>query len=241
MRLFPVLDIKGGNCVRMQQGQVMDMEVLSHFPGRIARKFEEMGASYIHVVDVDGAILGRGVNDDCIREIVDSVSIPVQVGGGIRSIKDIENKLNLGVSRVIIGTLAVQNPAFVKDAITTFGADKIVVGIDAKNGMVAIEGWEKMSTYNAISLAKKMCEVGARTIVYTDILKGGMLAGPSTDYAKEIKRETGLEVIISGGVSSMKDLEIISGEDLNGVLIGKAIYDHKIDLKNAIELFEEGE
>lgn len=241
MKLYPAIDIKNGQCVRLRQGQFQDVEVYSNTPVKIAKQWELQGASYIHIVDLDGALAGHSVNEDAIKEITNSVRIPIQVGGGIRTIKDIENKLNLGVTRVIIGTKAVENPAFIKEAINTFGADKIVIGIDAKNGMVAIEGWEKVSNYNAVSLGVQMKEIGVKTIVYTDIAKDGMLQGPNVEHTKEMVLATGLNIIASGGVSSLKDLEMVNDIGVHGAIIGKALYENRIELSNAIEMFEKGE
>lgn len=239
MRLYPAIDIRNGQCVRLRQGQFHDVEVYSHVPANVAMQWEQKGASYIHIVDLDGALAGHSVNDEVIKEIVATVSVPVQVGGGIRTIQDIEHKLNLGVSRVIIGTKAVENPKFIKEMITTFGADKIVIGIDAKNGMVAIEGWEKVSSYNAVSLALEMKEMGVSTIVYTDISKDGMLQGPNIEHTKEMVEATGLQIIASGGVSSMKDLEALNGIKVSGAIIGKALYERRIELEKATHLFEQ--
>ena len=203
MQLYPAIDIRNGQCVRLRQGQFHNQEVYSSSPVKVAKQWETQGASFIHLVDLDGALHGHGVNEEVIKDIASSVSIPVQVGGGIRTIKDIENKLNIGVNRVIIGTKAVENPAFIKEAISNFGAERIVIGIDAKNGMVATEGWEKVSNYNAITLALNMKELGVKTIVYTDISKDGMLQGPNVECTKEMVDMTGLDIIASGGVSSL--------------------------------------
>lgn len=238
MILFPAIDIKNGQCVRLKQGNFQDMLVYSEMPLRIAKQWEAAGASFIHIVDLDGALLGHSVNNEVISSIVSEVKIPVQVGGGIRSIKDIETKLNLGVERVIIGTKAVKDPAFIKEAINTFGADKIVIGIDAKDGMVAIEGWETISTYQAVALAMEMKKYGAKTIVYTDISKDGMLQGPNISHTKEMVDITGLNIIASGGVSSLKDLEMLSEINVYGAIMGKALYENRIDLKAAINMFE---
>ncbi|HIU67083.1 MAG TPA: 1-(5-phosphoribosyl)-5-[(5-phosphoribosylamino)methylideneamino]imidazole-4-carboxamide isomerase [Candidatus Caccomorpha excrementavium] len=238
MILYPAIDIRNGQCVRLRQGQFHDAEVYSHSPVKIAKLWEAQGASHIHIVDLDGALAGRSMNEDVIRDIVSSVNIPVQTGGGIRTIKDIETKLSLGVSRVIIGTKAVENPQFVKEAIACFGPDRIVVGIDAKQGMVAIQGWEKVSNYKAVSLALEMKEYGVKTIVYTDITRDGMLQGPNIEHTKEIVRITGLSVIASGGVASMKDLESVYQIPVAGVIIGKALYENRIDLCEAIAKFE---
>lgn len=238
MQLYPAIDIRNGQCVRLRQGQFHNQEVYSSSPVKVAKQRETQGASFIHLVDLDGALHGHGVNEEVIRDIASAVSVPVQVGGGIRTIKDIENKLNLGVNRVIIGTKAVENPAFIKEAISNFGAERIVIGIDAKNGMVAIEGWEKVSNYNAITLALNMKELGVKTIVYTDISKDGMLQGPNVECTKEMVDMTGLDIIASGGVSSLKDLELVNQVGVHGAIIGKALYENRINLEEAIQLFE---
>ncbi len=237
MILYPAIDIKNGQCVRLRQGQFQHIEVYSNSPARIARLWESQGAEYIHIVDLDGALLGHSVNDEAIREIVENVDVKIQVGGGIRSIKDIDHKLSLGINRVIIGTKAVENPAFVKEAIHNFGSEAIVVGIDAKSGMVAIEGWEKVSNYNAVSLAIHMRELGVTNIVYTDIARDGMLQGPNILHTKEMVEATGLNIIASGGMSSLKDLERLKEINVSGAIIGKALYENRIDLTEAIALF----
>lgn len=238
MQLYPAIDIRNGQCVRLRQGQFHDQEIYSNSPVKVAKQWESQGATFIHLVDLDGALHGHGVNEDVIKEIANAVAIPVQVGGGIRTIKDIENKINLGVNRVIIGTKAVENPAFIKEAISMFGTDRVVIGIDAKNGMVAIEGWEKVSSYNAVTLALNMKELGVKTIVYTDIAKDGMLQGPNVECTKEMVDATGLDIIASGGVSSLKDLELINQVHVHGAIIGKALYENRFDLEEAIHLFE---
>lgn len=238
MQLYPAIDIRGGKCVRLRQGQFQNEDIYSSSPVEVAKKWESLGASFIHLVDLDGALNGHGVNEDVIKSIAAQVKIPVQVGGGIRSIKDIETKLNLGVDRVIIGTKAVENPGFVKEAISIFSSDRVVIGIDAKNGMVAIQGWEKVSDFNAVSLAVKMKELGVKTVIYTDIAKDGMLQGPNIEYTKEMVEKTGLNIIASGGVSSLKDLERVEQVGVHGAIIGKALYENRIDLDEAVRLFE---
>lgn len=238
MKLFPAIDIKNGQCVRLRQGSFRDVLVYSDIPLNVAKEWEASGASFIHVVDLDGALVGQPVNDEVIREIVKSINIPIQLGGGIRSIKDIENKLNLGISRVIIGTKAASDPRFMKDAISIFGPERIVAGIDAKDGIVAVEGWEKLSNYNAVALAQEMKDAGVETIVYTDIAKDGMLQGPNINYTLEMVEATGLNIIASGGISSLKDLEILNENKVYGAIIGKALYENKIDLKQAVTMFE---
>lgn len=238
MKLFPAIDIKNGQCVRLRQGSFRDVLVYSNVPFKVVKEWEAYGASFIHVVDLDGALVGHTVNEKAIKEIVDNVNIPIQLGGGIRSIKDIENKLNLGINRVIIGTKAAIDPGFMKEAISIFGPERIIAGIDAKDGIVAVEGWEKLSNYNAVDLALEMKKVGVETIVYTDIAKDGMMQGPNIHYTTEMVEETGLKIIASGGISSMKDLEILDEHKVYGAIIGKALYENKIDFKQAITIFE---
>ena len=238
MKLFPAIDIKNGQCVRLRQGSFQDVLVYSDIPLKIAKQWEASGASFIHIVDLDGALVGHSVNDDVIKTIVTEVKIPVQVGGGIRTIKDIESKLSLGVERVIIGTKAVKDPGFIKDAIATFGSSRIVIGIDAKDGMVAIEGWEKISDYTAVALAQEMKQCGVKTIVYTDISKDGMLEGPNITHTKEMVQATGLNIIASGGISSLKDLEMLQEINVYGAIMGKALYENRIELRKAINMFE---
>lgn len=238
MRLFPAIDIKNGQCVRLRQGSFRDVLVYSDVPLKAAKQWEANGASFLHIVDLDGALLGHSVNDDVIREIVGQVKIPVQVGGGIRTIKDIENKLSLGISRVIIGTRAARDPGFMREAVSTFGPERIIAGIDAKDGVVAVEGWEKLSNYNAVSLALEMKKAGVRTIVYTDISKDGMLQGPNLVHTREMVLDTGLDIIASGGISSLKDLEMLQEINVYGAIIGKALYEDRIEFKKAVALFE---
>ncbi|TAH74751.1 MAG: 1-(5-phosphoribosyl)-5-[(5-phosphoribosylamino)methylideneamino]imidazole-4-carboxamide isomerase [Anaerolineaceae bacterium] len=238
MKLFPAIDIKNGQCVRLRQGSFRDVLVYSDLPLNVAKRWEASGASFIHVVDLDGALVGHSVNEDVIKDIVENINIPIQLGGGIRSIKDIENKLNLGINRVIIGTKAAIDPGFMREAISIFGPECIIAGIDAKDGIVAVEGWERLSNYNAVSLALEMKNVGVETIVYTDIAKDGMLQGPNVHYTEEMVVETGLRVIASGGITSLKDLEVLEEIKVHGAIIGKALYENKIDIKKAIKMFE---
>lgn len=237
MKLFPAIDIKNGQCVRLRQGQFHNIEVYSQVPVRIAKSFQEAGAAFIHIVDLDGALAGHSVNEDVIKAIVQNVSIPVEVGGGIRTIQDIETKLNLGVGRVIIGTKAVENPHFVREALMRFGNNKVVVGIDAKNGMVATDGWEKISNYNAVQLALEMKEIGVKTIIYTDISRDGMLSGPNLEHTRDMVEKTKMDIIASGGVSSMKDLDNLNNIPVYGVIIGKALYENRVNLREAVKKY----
>ena len=238
MKLYPAIDIKNGQCVRLRQGKFDDVIIYSNNPVDIAKEWEACGASFIHLVDLDGALCGHAVNAEVIRKIASTVNIPVEVGGGIRNIKDIEDVLALGVSRVIIGTKAVENPNFIKEAVDKFGADKIVAGVDAKDGLVAIHGWEKVSNIKAVDLCMEMKKLGIKTIIYTDISKDGMLSGPNVYQTKLLSDQTGLDIIASGGVSGLKDLELVDEAVIHGAIIGKALYEKKIDLRQAVAMFE---
>ena len=237
MKLYPVIDIKGGKCVRTRQGKYYDVEVYSQFPEKVAKKLEAQGASYLHVIDLDAAVLGHAENEECISEIINQVGIPVQVGGGIRTIKDIDQKLTLGAARVVIGSEAARNPAFIKEAVNIFGADKLVVSIDVKNNEVMMDGWANPSTYNAVTFAKVMEESGIETIIYTDVNREGMLQGVNIPAAKLLIEETNLNVIVSGGVASMIDLEMLESIGVEGVLVGKSIYERRIELSEAVGHF----
>ncbi len=239
MRIYPAIDIKNGKCVRLRQGNFDDMTVYNDNPVEVAKEWIKNGASYIHLVDLDGAREGSGVNSDIIKEIANLSDVPVQTGGGIRTIEDIENKLALGVRRVILGTVAVKNPEIVKEAVEKFG-DAIAVGIDAKNGMVAVSGWEEVSEVSAVDLCVKMRDYGVKTIIYTDISKDGMMGGPNIEATKEIVDATGIDIIASGGVSGMNDLENVDKINAHGAIIGKALYTGAINLKEAVDRFERG-
>lgn len=241
MKLYPAIDIKGGVCVRLCRGDFNDETVYSQSPADIAAKWEASGASFIHVVDLDGAKDGTLVNEKAIREIVERVSIPIELGGGVRSEEDAAHILELGVSRVIIGTKAVEEPELVKRLVDRFGAERIVVGIDAHNGKVAVKGWEVVSEVPALELALSMKEKGVKTIIYTDISKDGMLCGPNVKETVSLAGGSGLEIIASGGVSGMKDLEELAEAGVEGAIIGKALYEERIDLKAAVNRFERTE
>ena len=187
---------------------------------------------------MDGALPGYSVNEEAIRRIVSAVSMPVEIGGGIRSEEAIERMLDLGVSRVIIGTKAVENPLFLRDAVLRFGADRIVAGVDAKNGLVAVKGWEKLSEITASDLCGQMKEYGVRHVVYTDISRDGMLTGPNVEATRALTEETGMDIIASGGMSSMDDLKRLHDAGVKGAIIGKALYENRINLKEAVRAFE---
>ena len=238
MQLYPAIDMKNGQCVRLRQGAFKDITIYSDAPERVAAHWQEKGASFLHLVDLDGALAGYSVNEEVIRRIADTVSIPIEIGGGIRSKEAVERMLDLGVRRVIIGTKAAEHPEFLRDMVRTFGEEAIVAGVDAKDGMVAVEGWEKVSSLTASDLCLTMKEYGVRHIVYTDISRDGMLSGPNVEATRKLTEETGLDIIASGGVSCMEDLKCLHEAGIRGAIIGKALYENRIDLAEAVRLYE---
>lgn len=234
MIIFPAIDIRNGKCVRLIQGDYNKEKVYNDSPINTANMWEEKGAQYIHVVDLDGAKTGNSINKDIIKKIAQETKVPVQVGGGIRSMEVIETYLNHGVSRVIIGTAAIQDPKFLKEAVAKYG-EKIAVSIDARNGYVATDGWTDTSTVKALDLIKTMENIGVQTIVYTDILKDGMLTGPNLEEQKAVNEATSMNVIASGGVSSIEDINNLKELNLYGAIIGKALYDGALSFESIME------
>lgn len=240
MRLYPAIDIINGQAVRLVQGDYDKETVYDKDPVAVAKKWEAAGASFIHVVDLDGALDGQWANKEVISAIAEAVTIPVQTGGGVRTLDDIEERLNAGINRVILGTVAVEKPEIVSHAITKFGSDRIVIGIDAKNGLVAIRGWEEVSNITALALCQAAKSVGVKTIVYTDIAKDGMMLGPNIEQTKHLVEATGMDIIASGGVACYDDLSEVQDCGAEGVIIGKALYTDAIDLAEAVKRYEKG-
>ncbi|MBS4959691.1 MAG: 1-(5-phosphoribosyl)-5-[(5-phosphoribosylamino)methylideneamino]imidazole-4-carboxamide isomerase [Clostridiales bacterium] len=237
MQIYPAIDIKNGQCVRLSQGRFDNVTVYGDDPLNAAGEWVRNGATYLHVVDLDGAREGTSYNNEVIRNIVKEYGVPVQTGGGVRSMRDIEEKISLGVSRVILGTVAVKDPEIVSEAVKNYG-DKIAVGIDAVNGWVAVNGWEEVSKVTALELCRRMCDMGVQTIIYTDISKDGMLIGPNVQSTKEIVDATGINIIASGGISTIADLENVEAIGAQGAIIGKALYQGVLKLTNIIQRFE---
>jgi phosphoribosylformimino-5-aminoimidazole carboxamide ribotide isomerase len=235
MIIYPAIDVKDGKCVRLAQGKFNDVTVYSDDPVDMALKWEKLGAEYLHIIDLDGARTGKPGNIATISEMAVKLAIPVQVGGGIRSIETIEIVLCKGIQRVILGTSAVNDPELVKRALKTFG-ENVVIGIDARNGKVAIEGWEKTSDLTAVDFAKRMEDLGAKTIIYTDIARDGMLSGPNLKAMEEMVKAVGVNVIASGGVSKLEDIKNLKEIGMPGVIVGKALYTGDVDLKEALEI-----
>lgn len=233
MIIYPAIDIIDGKCVRLQQGSYSDVTVFGDSPVDMARKWESLGAGYLHVVDLDGARSGKSENAEIIKQIAKTLKIPVQTGGGIRNLETVEAYLSGGLSRIILGTSAVSNREMLISALKEYKG-KIAVGIDAKDGKVAIHGWEKTSDYTAVEFAKEVESFGTKTIIYTDISRDGMLKGPNLQAMKEMADSVSMDVIASGGVSRLKDIIDLKQTGVSGVIVGKAIYTGNVDLKEAI-------
>ncbi|MCB4964277.1 1-(5-phosphoribosyl)-5-[(5-phosphoribosylamino)methylideneamino]imidazole-4-carboxamide isomerase [Streptococcus mutans] len=236
MQILPAIDIKNGRAVRLVKGDFEQETVVNDNVLDQASIFMEAGIQYIHVVDLDGALEGRAANRDLIAKIKEMTGLAIEVGGGIRTIEQIEDYLSVGINRVIIGSMAVKHPQFVKEALDKFGSDKIVVGIDAKNGMVATEGWLETSTVDYISLALEMEKMGVRLLIYTDVDRDGTLTGPNFEhYEKLVAHLTSAKVIASGGIHALSDLQQLEKIGVAGTIVGKAYYNGNISLKDLRE------
>lgn len=237
MLVIPAVDIRGGFCVRLIQGRKTDETIYSEDPSAMAKKWESEGAAFLHVVDLDGAFEGEPRNLKAIREIMGAVSIPVEVGGGIRTMDAIAKILSLGVERVILGTRAAMDPEFVKEALERFDARRIVAGIDAHNGLVSTEGWTKRTDIDAVSLALQMKDTGVIRVIYTDVQRDGMLTGPNITGTRRLAIESKLKIILSGGISSLDDVRRVArleADGIEGMIIGKALYEGRLLLTEVI-------
>ncbi len=234
MTIYPAIDIIGGECVRLVKGDYSQKTTFGKDPVAVAKEWESCGAEFIHIVDLDGARSGDMPNFELISDIARSVSCKVEVGGGIRGMDCAEKYLNAGVYRVIIGTSALRDPGFVREAVLKYG-ERIAVGIDAKDGKAAVSGWEDVSNIGALELAKRMEEIGVRTIIYTDIATDGMLGGPNLEAMREMAASVNMDVVASGGVTTLRDVEALKTAGVQGAIIGKALYTGSIDLREAIK------
>lgn len=238
MIVIPAIDLKEGKCVRLEQGLMEKDTVFNDNPGAQARVWQDQGAQLLHIVDLDGAFAGEPKNRSAIEAIVKALSIPTQLGGGIRDLPTIEAYLDMGIDRVIIGTAAQRNPELVEEACKRFPG-RIVVGIDAKNGMVAVQGWAEVTGVTAVELAKKFEGFGVSAIVYTDISRDGMMQGPNIEATSALAQAISIPVIASGGVSSLQDIRnlmAVETSGVTGVITGKAIYTGALNLAEAIAL-----
>ena len=236
MLIIPAIDLKEGKCVRLQQGLMDKATVYGDDPGAMAKHWQDQGAELLHVVDLNGAFAGVPKNLDAIKAIRKAVTMSVEVGGGIRDLATIETLVSIGIERIILGTAAIEDPQFVADACARFPG-RIIVGIDAKEGLVAIKGWAEVTQVKAVDLALRMQDHGVIAIIYTDIKRDGMLSGPNVEATRDLAKALHIPVIASGGVHTMKDIENILAvrhAGVTGVITGKAIYSGSLDLKEAI-------
>lgn len=236
MILYPAIDLKEGRCVRLIRGDMEQATVFNDDPAAQAASFADAGASWLHLVDLDGAFAGKPMNAKAVEAIINEVDVPVQLGGGIRTLETIESWLNCGVMRVILGTVAVKAPDLVKEACRKFPGH-IAVGIDAREGRVAVEGWAEDTDILAIDLARKFADAGVEAIIYTDIDRDGVLQGANIPATAELARAVSIPVIASGGVSSLTDLRaLIAEKRIAGAIVGRALYDGRIDLAEALKI-----
>lgn len=239
MELFPAIDLIGGCAVRLVKGDYAQKTVYSENPGEVARSFAAAGAKYLHVVDLEGAKDGGTPNLETIRTIVETGGLQVEVGGGIRSEEVIRKYLDAGVFRVILGTAAVQNPAFLEEMVQKYG-EKIAVGVDIKDGMVAIKGWTEVSAESCFDFCEKLQKIGVKTIICTDISKDGLLSGTNLELYKALSEKFSVDIVASGGVTTLEDVKKLADMGLYGAILGKALYTGNIDLKAAVELTRGG-
>jgi len=239
MLVIPAIDLRDGRCIRLKQGRKEEVTVYDGQPVEIAQSYQDNGARMLHIVDLDGAFSDpNSRNLQVLREIIRKIKIPVQFGGGLRVYKDVEKVIELGVSRVVIGTLAVESPETFAKVVRSFGSDRIAVGIDAKNGQVMTRGWENEGNISALELAQEVAAIGVERIIYTDVARDGMLTGVNIEQTCMIARESGLKVTASGGVSSLEDIKRLrtaSGCSIDSVIVGKALYEGRFTLQDALQ------
>ena len=234
LTLYPAIDMRGGKCVRLLQGDYDQETIYGDSPFAMAKKFADEGAEWIHMVDLDGAKDGKRVNDTYVIQTAQLLKAKVQIGGGIRKEEDIFHYLEAGVERVIIGSIAISNPQFAIEMIEKYG-EKIAVGLDAKNGFVATHGWLNTSKAKAVEVAKRFADAGAETFIFTDIATDGMLSGPNIQAVVELAAITRKNVIASGGVSSLEDLMRLKEQNVSGAIVGKAIYEGRFTVSEALK------
>jgi phosphoribosylformimino-5-aminoimidazole carboxamide ribotide isomerase len=236
--LFPAIDLKDGLCVRLEQGDVARATVFHRDPAAQARAFEAQGFEYLHIVDLDGAFSGRPVNIDAVERIIDATTIPMQLGGGIRDMATLERWLSKGIDRVIIGTAAVRDPALVRDAARRF-PDRVAVGLDTRDGKVAVEGWARRSELTALDIARRFEDAGVSAIIHTDISRDGLLEGLDLDATIALAEAIAIPVIASGGLASIADVQALlaaRARKLAGAIAGRALYDGRLDAAEALRL-----
>ena len=237
MIILPAIDIKDGQCVRLYQGDYNQVTTYDVDPANIAQRWQRFGASWLHIVDLDGAAAGHPVNVELIKSIRASTTLHIELGGGMRTLADIGHMLDLGIDRVVLGTVALTDRTLLMEALARWG-ERIVVGLDARSGSIAISGWRETSQVQATSLASELCALGVQRFIYTDIARDGALKGPNIEELKEIQRIVSCSLIASGGVSSIDDLRSLARLGIEGTIVGKALYTGDIDLAAAIQEFE---
>ena len=240
MNIIPALDLIGGKAVRLKKGDYNEVTVYNDDPAEVAKSFEKSGASFMHIVDLDGAKDGSTANFDTIRRVVANTSLFVEVGGGIRSMDTVRKYMDIGVQRVIIGTAAVKDPEFLAEAVAAY-PENIAVGIDVKDGVVAIKGWTELSEFSCFDFCERMQSVGVKTVICTDISKDGMMSGTNLKLYAELQKRFGMDFIASGGVSSLDDVRQLTRMNIYGAIIGKALYTGAIRLEDALDIAKEAE
>ncbi len=233
MQIFPATDILGGKVVRLTKGDYNQVKIYADSPAEMAKQFMADGATNLHMVDLDGAKDGAPVNYEAIREAAKIDGLFIEVGGGIRNMQRIEDYLSLGVKRVILGTAAIRNYPFVEEAVKEFG-NAVAVGVDAKDGFVAVSGWQETTTVNSVEFCKKLRDSGVATVIYTDISKDGMLSGTNLEIYKELSEIKGLDIVASGGITFADELRTLNEMGIYGAIVGKAVYEGKLSLKEAL-------
>jgi phosphoribosylformimino-5-aminoimidazole carboxamide ribotide isomerase len=251
MIVYPAIDLRRGLCVRLRQGEPTEETVYGDDPVACALRWEQAGAEWLHVVNLDGALAGAlqlghnaelPINLRCLRDIAAAVQIPVQFGGGVRTLSDVQTVLDLGASRAILGTVAVRQPELISEAIERFGRQRIAVGLDARDGVVLTHGWQQASHVTAVDLAREMAQRGVQTVIYTDISRDGMLSGVNVSATAMLAMQTGLRVVASGGVGSLDDIDALlqaASTGIEGVIIGRALYTGAVMLEEAIAIAKE--
>lgn len=240
MLIIPAIDLKDGQCVRLSQGRMERATIYSQDPAEIAGRWQAKGAQRLHIVDLDGAVAGKPVNKKVIKTILSAITIPVQLGGGIRDIKTIEEYLDSGIDSIILGTAAIKDPMLLEESCKKFPG-KIIIGIDARDGMVSIQGWTEKTSVSAVDFAQKLDSSAVKAIVFTDIKRDGMLVGPNIESTARLAGAVSIPVIASGGVANIDDIKKllkIESAGVEGVIIGRALYTGDIDLKECIETAE---
>ena len=233
MQIFPATDILGGKVVRLTKGDYNQVKIYADSPAEMALEFMKDGATNLHMVDLDGAKDGTPVNFDAIKEAAKIKGLFIEVGGGIRNMQRIEDYLSLGVKRVILGTAAIRNYPFVEEAVREFG-NAVAVGVDAKEGFVAVSGWQETTNVNSVEFCKKLRDKGVSTVIYTDISKDGMLSGTNLEIYKELSEIQGLDIVASGGITFADELKTLNEMGIYGAIVGKAVYEGKLSLKDAL-------